>query len=401
MSAIGGVVDFKDGAIEFSLFDSIRRSMALRGREKSSAYIDIGVGMFFNSDEFANEEQPIIKDRRGYKSVFLMDSPFLDGEAVFEKYCCLGVDFLGVIEAPFAIALYDSERRLFLLARDKEGRKPLFYTFQNGRICFASEAKGVLGAMQSAIRVNRDALSLHLTSVVGIYGAGDIYSDVYEVRAGECILFTEIGMSRFFFKENTAKKKIFGKNIFKERYKPYESCYGLEEKDVGNSLSDSLVAFDIPQFHADMPMICKLFSLMKEKEVRIFRYKDYLKKDSRKYAYEIEDRLGNFYGSLGGGVISRMEEDQLCLILEEREKIYAYLRELFYKKQSYSSRLLENILGRKKMRYFLKLFDVVNEKKEDTANKIRILGMLCQTFEWAELEDLRFIGEENSDNMFF
>ena len=98
MSAIGGVIDFKDGAIEFSLFDSIRRSMALRGREKSSAYIDIGVGMFFNSDEFANEEQPIIRDYRGYKRVFLMDSPFLDGDAVFEKYCCLGVDFLGVIE---------------------------------------------------------------------------------------------------------------------------------------------------------------------------------------------------------------------------------------------------------------------------------------------------------------
>ena len=401
MSAIGGVIDFRDGAVEFSFFDNIRRSMALRGREKSSAYIDIGVGMFFNSDEFANEEQPIIRDHRGYKSVFLMDSPFLDGEAVFEKYCCLGVDFLGVIEAPFAIALYDSERRLFLLARDKEGRKPLFYSLQNGRICFASEAKGVLGSMQSEVRVNRDVLSLHLTSVVAIYSAGEIYSDVYEVRAGDCILFTEIGMSRFFFKENTSKKKMLGKTIFKERYKPYESCYTLDKNDMENSLSDSLVAFDIPQFHAYMPMLCKLFSLMKEKEVRIFRYNDYLKKETRKYAYDIEDRLGNFYGVLGSGVVSKIDESSFESMFEERKKIYAFLQERFYKKQAYFNQVLENILGQKKMKYLLGFFDGRDVKKEDTESKIRILGMLCQTFEWVELRDLRFIGEKNSDNIFF
>ena len=401
MSAVGGVIDFRDGAIDFSLFDSIRKSMALRGRDKSTAYIDVGVGMFFNADEYANEEQPIIRDHRGYKSVFLMDSPYLDGKAVFEKYSCLGVDFLGVIEAPFAIALYDHERRLFLLARDREGRKPLFYSVKDGRICFASESKGILETLQDNIRVNRDVLSLHFTSHSGIYGSANIYSDVYEVRAGECILFTEIGMSRFFFRDSMQKKKVMGKNIFKEKYKPYDIYYNIEAQDVKKALSDSLVAFDMPQFHADMPMLCKLFSSMEEKGVTVFKYRDYIKKDARSYAYDIEDRLGNFYNVLGCGVISKIDEDYFDFIRREREKIYNDLLELFYLKQGDKEEFFCLVLGKKKMERLLRIFDDKNSKKEDTEIKTRILGMLCQSLEWIKIRNLNIIGQEDKDDCMF
>lgn len=50
-----------------------------------------------------------------------------------------GVDFLTHMDAMFAIGWYDSERRELLLARDAFGEKPLYYTFQNGLLAFASE----------------------------------------------------------------------------------------------------------------------------------------------------------------------------------------------------------------------------------------------------------------------
>lgn len=399
MSAIGGIIDFKNGAVDFCDVDGIRKAMCLRGRIKSSAYIDAGIGMFCNSDDFTNNEQPILTERRGYKSVLLLDAPFLDGNTVFEKYRCAGVEFLGLIDASFAIALYDSERRLLLLARDRDGRKPLFYSAKNGRVCFSSEAKGILALSKGAIRVNRELLSLHLTSPKAIYTPSDIYNAVYEVRAGECILFTELGVCRFFYKEGAGQRKILPKTFFKENDIIYEPCEEFEEKDVFEALSNSLVAFDIPQFHYGMTELCRLFSFMKGNERAAFRYRDYLRKEERGYSYEVEDRLGSFYGVLGCGAVSRLDSGQRVAIEESREKIRLTLLESFFDgyKDNDNEDILRRIFGDRKLKYLLELLGREKIKKEDTESQIRILGMLCQTFEWVKLRtlDIRSDGSAN------
>ena len=72
----------------------------------------------------------------------------------------------------------------------------------------------MLAIKKENIRVKGQILSAHLTSPIGVYSAADIYSDVFEVRCGECILFTEFGMSKFFYRENP-RKKINSKSLFK------------------------------------------------------------------------------------------------------------------------------------------------------------------------------------------
>lgn len=52
-----------------------------------------------------------------------------------------GVDDLA---GPFALALWDSERRTLLLARDRIGKKPLYVLERAGDLLFASEAKALL-----------------------------------------------------------------------------------------------------------------------------------------------------------------------------------------------------------------------------------------------------------------
>ena len=395
MSAIGGVIDFKDGAIDFSVLDSIRKVTCLRGKLKSSAYIDVGVGMFCNMDEFSQCEQPIIADRRGYKSVFLMDSPYLDGNAVFEKYRCMGVDFLSLIDAPFAISVYDSERRLFLLARDRDGKKPLYYFAKAGRVYFSSEAKGILETLESPSRVDGEALALHMISPAGVFGASDIYKDVCEVRPGECILFNEIGMSRFFFRRNASQRRIAAKNVFKEKDRAFEGYFGLEENDVNNALSDALVSFDIPQFNSEMPMLCRLFSSMKSNNVNAFRYRDYSKRATVRYSSELDDRLGNFYGVLANGVLSKVDIAKQEQINEENRRIYEMLQSIFYK--SVDAHSLDRFFGSGGREYLLRYVEEKNVKKEDTEMRIRILGMLCQLSEW---EKLRAIDARCERNVF-
>ena len=220
-----------------------------------------------------------------------------------EAYRTHGVEFVGMLEFAFSLALYDGERRMLILARDKKGKKPLYYSLMAGKVLFSSEPKGILSAKKGNLRVDANILSSYLTSPVGIYNASDIYSDIFEVRCGECILFTEFGMSKFFYRENT-EKKISRRASLKFSDNIIEPFFDIEQSDIFSSLEDSLVAFDIPQFDIYMPGICNIFSKADENN-SMFRFADYIKRQNVSYSYEREDRLSAFYGKIGVGVMQK------------------------------------------------------------------------------------------------
>ena len=68
MSAIGGVIDFKHKDVDFATVNAMRSALSLRGREKSSAYFDNGLGVFYNCDgvfEDNGADQPLLSERKG------------------------------------------------------------------------------------------------------------------------------------------------------------------------------------------------------------------------------------------------------------------------------------------------------------------------------------------------
>ncbi|KAJ7731331.1 putative asparagine synthase [Mycena maculata] len=68
-----------------------------------------------------------------------------DSELVLQLYKRDGINFLYNLRGEFAFVLFDVERRLFFVARDRFGIKPMYYTVSNGRIMFASEIKAFMG----------------------------------------------------------------------------------------------------------------------------------------------------------------------------------------------------------------------------------------------------------------
>ncbi|MDE7372002.1 MAG: hypothetical protein K2N07_09765, partial [Desulfovibrio sp.] len=62
-----------------------------------------------------------------------------DTEVVLEAYAAWGESCLERLEGMFAFAVWDGPRRRLFCARDRFGKKPFFYTLQNGVFCFASE----------------------------------------------------------------------------------------------------------------------------------------------------------------------------------------------------------------------------------------------------------------------
>lgn len=62
-----------------------------------------------------------------------------DTEVLVHLYEDYGEDLVHALEGMFALAIWDSGSGTLLLARDRFGEKPLFYSAAEGQLCFASE----------------------------------------------------------------------------------------------------------------------------------------------------------------------------------------------------------------------------------------------------------------------
>lgn len=67
-----------------------------------------------------------------------------DTEVLLRLLARRGPQALDLLNGMFAFALVDTESRTFLLARDRLGKKPLYYWAQQGQLRFASELKALL-----------------------------------------------------------------------------------------------------------------------------------------------------------------------------------------------------------------------------------------------------------------
>jgi len=92
------------------------------------------------SHHASDDKVAVIMDGRVYNSE---KGNMTDAEAVLYLYNKFGVRFAEKVDGDFACAI--SDRGQMILARDWAGIKPLYYGHNDGRLCFASEAKALVG----------------------------------------------------------------------------------------------------------------------------------------------------------------------------------------------------------------------------------------------------------------
>lgn len=89
--------------------------------------------------------------------------PFLtqsDTEAILQGYHAWGADVLTHLNGMFAIALWDTRAQSLLLARDRMGEKPLYYTVcEDGWVLFASEINAILAGLGAEPPIRPDAVA--------------------------------------------------------------------------------------------------------------------------------------------------------------------------------------------------------------------------------------------------
>ena len=86
-----------------------------------------------------------------------------DTETIVHLYEEHGADMLPMLAGMWGLALWDAPRRQMLLARDRLGIKPLYYTLANGRLIFASEIRAILAHPAVSADVDPAALTHFLT----------------------------------------------------------------------------------------------------------------------------------------------------------------------------------------------------------------------------------------------
>jgi len=67
-----------------------------------------------------------------------------DTECIVHAYEEYGLDFIHHLRGMFAICIWDSRVRRLILARDRLGKKPLYFSNGSSRLLFASELKSLL-----------------------------------------------------------------------------------------------------------------------------------------------------------------------------------------------------------------------------------------------------------------
>lgn len=131
----------------------------LAGSDQPIANEDGTIQLVFNGEIYNYLELRADLERRGHRL-----ATHGDAETLVHLYEEHGPGLLQFVRGMFAFALWDSRRKLLLLARDRLGKKPLTYFLGERRLFFSSELAPLLDQNLDAWEIDPNALASYLLS---------------------------------------------------------------------------------------------------------------------------------------------------------------------------------------------------------------------------------------------
>ena len=116
-----------------------------------------------------------------------------DTEAIVHLYEECGEECFARLRGMFAIVIWDSNQRRLLLARDRVGKKPLYYYADRNRIIFGSELKAILAADDVPRPIDPLAVSDYF-SLSYIPAPRTIYKSVRKLQPAHYLVASAAGL---------------------------------------------------------------------------------------------------------------------------------------------------------------------------------------------------------------
>lgn len=127
-----------------------------------------------------------------------------DTEVLVEAIALWGVEpALRRANGMFAVAAWDREERVLWLARDRLGKKPLYYGMAGDTLVFGSELKALWPHAEFDFRIDADALASFL-QLGYVPGARSIFSAVSKLRSGHLLRFDPAAAARHGMPQSSA-----------------------------------------------------------------------------------------------------------------------------------------------------------------------------------------------------
>jgi len=117
-----------------------------------------------------------------------------DTEVIVHAYEEYSLDCVKYFNGEFAIALWDKNKKQLALIRDRLGIRPVYYSYINGGLIFASELKSILCCEKIERNLNAEALDKYLT-LRYVPGDESILKGVYRLPEASILTFTKEGVS--------------------------------------------------------------------------------------------------------------------------------------------------------------------------------------------------------------
>lgn len=145
------------------------------------------------------------------------------GEAVFKK-----------LEGMFAIALYDTKKQKLFLARDRMGKKPLYWSVQNGTLFFGSELKALMAHPDFSREISVSSLNKYFQYEY-VPTPHTILKDTWKLEPGTYLVWDG----------REAKKTQFWKPTFLPKHTSFKDSLEALDGAIAVAVSDRLVS-DVP-----------------------------------------------------------------------------------------------------------------------------------------------------------
>jgi asparagine synthase (glutamine-hydrolysing) len=183
MCGIAGQARSDGSRPQTELLQRMCRAIEHRGPDSRGVHIEDGVGLGIQRlriIDLLSGDQPIFNEqhtvavvlngeiynhlelrrdleRRGHRF-----STRSDTEVIVHLYEERGIEFVDSLIGMFALAVWDVPKRQLVLARDRVGKKPLYYSARDGVLSFASELQSLLQDREVPRTVDYEALDTYL-----------------------------------------------------------------------------------------------------------------------------------------------------------------------------------------------------------------------------------------------
>ena len=144
----------------------------------------------YNGELYNTEEVRADLISKGYK----FDS-YSDTEVLLTSYIEYGQKCADYLNGIFAFGIWDEYNQELFLCRDQLGIKPLFYSYIDGNLIFASEIKALLKHPYIDSIVDRDGLIELISLGPARTLNGAIFKDIKEIPPAHYLLFNKRGIN--------------------------------------------------------------------------------------------------------------------------------------------------------------------------------------------------------------